>query len=62
MVHHSVAYVGFDTPKTKHAVAVAASGREGEVRYYGELEATPAAVVRLLRKLGHKYTTPAHLL
>ena len=55
MDHRSVAYVGFDTSKTKHAVAVAESGREGEVRYLGEIEATPAAVERLLRKLACKY-------
>ena len=55
MDHHSVAYVGFDTSKTKHAVAVAEGGREGEVRYLGEIEAAPAAVERLLRKLAHKY-------
>ena len=55
MDHHSVAYVGFDTSKTKHAVAVAESGREGEVRYLGEIEATPAAVERRLRKLACKY-------
>src|SRR4051794_2196554 len=47
MDHQSVAYVGFDTSKTKHAVAVAESGREGEVRYLGEIETTPAAVERL---------------
>src|SRR4029450_9189933 len=57
MDHHSVAYVGFDTSKTKHAVAVAEGGREGEVRYLGEIEATPAAVERLLGKLAHKYKT-----
>src|SRR4051794_28357471 len=53
--HHSVAYVGFDTSKTKHAVAVAEGGREGQVRYLGEIEAAPVAVERLLRKLACKY-------
>src|SRR3954453_14391696 len=57
MDHHSVAYIGFDTSKTKHAVAVAEGGREGEVRYLGEIEATPAAVEGLLGKLAHKYKT-----
>jgi hypothetical protein len=38
-------------------VAVAESGREGEVRYLGEIEAAPAAVERLLRKLACKYKT-----
>ena len=55
MDHHSVAYVGFDTSKTKHAVAVVEGGREGEVRYLGEIEAAPAPVERLLRKLACKY-------
>ena len=41
MDHHSVAYVGFDTSKTKHAVAVAESGREGEVGCRGEIETSP---------------------
>src|SRR5215216_3556279 len=57
MDHHSVAYVGFDTSKAKHAVAVAEGGREGEVRYLGEIETAPAAVERLLRKLERKYET-----
>ena len=55
MDQHSVAYVGFDTSKTKHAVAVAEGGREGEVRYLGEIEAAPAAVERLLGKLARQY-------
>ena len=57
MDHHSAAYVGFDTSKTKHAVAVAEGGRAGEVRYLSEIEAAPAAVERLLRKLERQYKT-----
>ena len=55
MDHPSAAYVGFDTSKTKHAVAIAEGSREGEVRYLGEIEASPTAVERLLRKLERKY-------
>src|SRR4051812_4560779 len=55
MDHHSVAYVGFDTSKTKHAVAVAEGGREGEERYRGAREASPGAVARPLGKLAHQY-------
>jgi hypothetical protein len=51
----SVIYVGVDVAKEKHAVAVAEGGRSGEVRYLGEIEATPAAVERLVRKLEKKY-------
>lgn len=47
----STVYVGFDMSKARHAVAIAESGRTGEVRYFGEIEATPAAVERFVRKL-----------
>ncbi|UVK50478.1 hypothetical protein DBIPINDM_003644 [Mesorhizobium sp. AR02] len=36
-------YVGVDVSKAKHAIAIAEGGREGEVRYFGEFEVTPAA-------------------
>jgi transposase len=40
--------------KAKHAIAIAESGRDGEVRNFGEIEATPAAVERFVRKLEKK--------
>jgi hypothetical protein len=33
MKKYSEAFVGFDMAKSKHALAVAASGRDAEVRY-----------------------------
>jgi transposase len=48
-------YVGVDVSKAKHAIAIAEGGRNGEVRYFGEIEATPAAVERFVRKLERKY-------
>ena len=45
----------FDLSKAKHAAAIAESDRIGEVRYFGEIEATPAAVERFVRKLGKKH-------
>jgi len=51
----TIVYVGVDAAKDKHAVAVAESGRNGEVRYLGEIETTPASVERLVRKLEKKY-------
>jgi transposase len=33
MTEYSEVFVAFDTSKTKHAVAVAESGRDGEIRY-----------------------------
>ena len=40
--HHTEAFVGIDTSKLRNAVAIADSGRGGEVRYLGEFPATEA--------------------
>jgi hypothetical protein len=51
MKQYSEAFIGFDTAKKKHAVAIADVGREGEIRYLGEIDSSPAAVERMIRKL-----------
>jgi transposase len=55
MVHSSEAFVGFDTSKLRHAVAIADGGRTGEVRFLGEIENTAAATAKLVRKLAAKF-------
>src|SRR4051794_18961427 len=55
MTEYSEVFVAFDTSKTKHAVAVAEGGRDGEIRYLGEIESSQAAVERLIRKLAGRY-------
>jgi transposase len=55
---HSVAYVGLDTSKLHNAVAIAEAGRDGEVRYLGEIDNTAEATARLVRKLSARH---AHL-
>jgi len=42
---------GLDVAKAGHAVAVAEEGRQGEVRYWGEIDADPESVRRLVSKL-----------
>lgn len=49
------AFIGLDTAKDKIAVAVADGGRNGEVRFYGEIDSSPDAVRRLVKKLASKY-------
>ena len=55
MQQNSKVFVGLDTSKLKIAVAVAEDGRQGEVRFLGEIDNTPEAVRRLVRKLSGKY-------
>lgn len=54
MGEYSEAFVAFDVAKKKHAVAIAEGGRTGEVRF-GEVENSPAAIGRTIKKLGKKY-------
>jgi transposase len=53
--HHSEAFIGIDTSKLKNAIAIAESGRHGEVRYLGEIDTTDAATRKLIAKLAGKY-------
>ena len=55
MSDHSEAYVAFDTSKLRNAVAIAEAGRSGEVRFLGEIDNTPAATAKLVKKLSGKY-------
>ena len=52
MGDHSEAFVGFDTSKLRHAVAVAESGRTGEVRFLGEIENSDQATAKLEEAFG----------
>jgi len=55
MGDYSEAFVGLDTSKLRNAVAIADGGRGGEVRFFGEIENTPAATAKLIRKLSARY-------
>lgn len=57
MKKHGEAFVGIDTAKARNAVAVAESGRGGEIRYLGEFDNTPDAVIKLVRKMADRYET-----
>ena len=55
MKKYSEAFVGVDTAKKKHAVAIADAGRDGEIRYVGEIDSSPETVARVIRKLADRY-------
>lgn len=55
MEQYSEAYVGLDVSTSRNAVAVANGGREGEVRYLGEIDNSLEATRKLVAKLSAKY-------
>jgi transposase len=55
MVHHSEAFVALDTSKLRNAVAIADAGRNGEIRYLGEIDNTEIATRKLVVQLAGKY-------
>ena len=55
MSKHSEAFVVFDSSKLRNAVAIADGGREGEVRFLGEIDSNMAAITQLVRKLEANY-------
>ncbi len=54
---HGVAFVGIDTAKAGNGVAVAESGRNGDVRSLGEFDSTPDGVSKLIRRLASHHET-----
>jgi transposase len=41
--HKLLAFVAFDNAREKHAAAIADDGRDGELRYLGEIGNSPAS-------------------
>src|SRR5918998_2122803 len=51
MQQESAVFVGLDASKLKISVALAEDGRQGEVRFLGDIDHTPEAVRRLVTTL-----------
>jgi transposase len=50
-------FVGMDVHKATVAIAVAEQGRNGEVRFVGDVDSKPSTVIAILRKLEKKHGT-----
>ena len=55
MQHDIKVFVGLDASKMKISVALAEEGRQGEVRFLGEIDNTPDAIKRLVNKLSGSF-------
>ena len=60
MEEHSKVFIGVDAAKLRHAVAVAEDGRQGEIRYLGEIGADAESVRRLVAKLEKRHGSRLH--
>ena len=56
------AFIGIDVAKLRDAVAVADAGRDGEVRFYGGVEAFPVRLRRPAGRVGGREETALALL
>ena len=59
MKDDSVIFVGLDVSKDSHSTALADGGRDGEVRFLGDISSSAESVRRLVRKL-EKHGRPLH--
>ncbi len=55
MSQYREAFVGIDVAKLKNAIAVAEFGRDGEIRYFGEVEASDVSMRRVIQRIAAKF-------
>ncbi|RWK79843.1 MAG: IS110 family transposase [Mesorhizobium sp.] len=49
------AFVGIDVAKLKNAIAIAEAGREGEVRFFGEVDASATSMRRIIGRIASRF-------
>ncbi|ESX66897.1 transposase IS116 [Mesorhizobium sp. LSHC420B00] len=52
------AYVGIEVAKQRNAMAIADADRGGEVRFFGEVDATDESMRRIIRKIASRHADP----
>ncbi|TIX33497.1 MAG: IS110 family transposase, partial [Mesorhizobium sp.] len=49
------AFVGIDVAKLKNAIAIAEVGRKGEVRFFGEVDASATSMRRVIGRIASRF-------
>jgi transposase len=49
------AFVGIDVAKLRNAIAIADAGRDGEVRFFGEVDAAASSMRQVIRRIATKF-------
>ena len=55
MAYYREAFVGIDVAKLRNAIAIADSGREGEVRFFGEVDASDQSMRRIIQRIAGRF-------
>ena len=55
MADYREAFVGIDVAKLRNAIAIADAGREGEVRFFGEVDACVASMRRTIQRIADRF-------
>ena len=55
MADYREAFVGIDVAKLRNAIAIADAGREGEVRFFGEVDASDTSMRRVIQRIKAKF-------
>lgn len=55
MDHHAEVFVGIDVAKSRNAIAIADGERGGEVRFMGEVDASPEVMRRVVQRIAAKH-------
>lgn len=55
MADYREAFVGIDVAKVTNVIAVAESGREGDIRFWGEVDASDMSIHRVIQRIAAKF-------
>ncbi|RWJ39482.1 IS110 family transposase [Mesorhizobium sp.] len=55
MSDYREAFVGIDVAKLRNAIAIADAGQEGEVRFFGEVDASDESMRRVIQRIANRF-------